>query len=159
MICALAASSWLPQAPPAGSSRSRRAVSTRSRPVRLVATDQAPAIGQHPSTAGELANLAKELLALQATPLALAQLTDAIVVSPSPFNADLFSNRDLHVVNATLIPLGIDKAIGKSQHQKVLHRLFAQVVIDSVDILVIEKLSECFIDLSRRIEALANRLF
>ena len=63
------------------------------------------------------------------------------------------------MINATLIPLGIDKAIGKSQHQKVLHRLFAQVVIDSVDILVIEKLSECFIDLSRRIEALANRLF
>ena len=89
----------------------------------------------------------------------VAQLTHAVVISPTALNAHLFRNRDLNVINATLIPLGIDKAIGKSQHQKVLDRLFAQVMIDSIDILLIEKLSECFIDLSRRIKALTNRLF
>ena len=89
----------------------------------------------------------------------IAQLTHPVVVGPTPLDPHLFCNGDLNMINATLIPLGIDKAIGKSQHQKVLDRLFAQVVIDSVDILLIEKLSECFIDLSRRIEALANWLF
>ena len=89
----------------------------------------------------------------------IAQLTHPVVVGPTPLDPHLFCNGDLNMINATLIPLGIDKAIGKSQYQKVLDRLFAQVVIDSLDILLIEKLSECFIDLSRRIEALANRLF
>ena len=89
----------------------------------------------------------------------IAQLTHPVVISPAALDAHLFRNGDLNVINAALIPLGVDKAVGKSQYQKVLDRLFPQIVIDSIDILLIEKLSECFIDLSRRIEALANRLF
>ena len=31
------------------------------------------------------------------------QLTDTIVVGPTPFDTDLFSNRDLHVIDTALI--------------------------------------------------------
>ena len=89
----------------------------------------------------------------------VAQLTHSVVISPPPFDPHLFRNGNLNMIDTTLIPLGIDKAIGKSQHQKVLDRLLAQVMINPVDILLIDKLSQCFIDLSRRIEAFTNRLF
>ena len=89
----------------------------------------------------------------------VTQLTHAVVISPTALNAHLFRNRDLNVINATLIPLGIDKPIGKSQHQEVLDRLFAKVVIDSVDILLFEESRQCFIDLTRGIKALTNWFF
>ena len=89
----------------------------------------------------------------------IAQLTDAIVVSPSPFNADLFSNRDLHVVNATLIPLGIDKPVSKPQHQQVLHRLLTQVMVNPVNVALVEKASQGLIDLAGGGQAFANGFF
>ena len=89
----------------------------------------------------------------------VTQLTHAIVISPTTLDPHLFRNRDLNVVDATLIPLRVDKPVSKSQHQEVLDRLFAKVVIDAVDILLFEKSCECFIDLTRGIEALANGFF
>ena len=89
----------------------------------------------------------------------VAQLTHPVVISPTALDAHFFGNGNLNVINAALIPLGVDKAVGKSEHQKVLDCLFAQIMIDSIDILLIEKLSECLVDFTRRIEALANWLF
>ena len=89
----------------------------------------------------------------------VAQLTHPVVISPTPLDPHLFRNGDLNMIDTTLIPLGVDKTIGKSQHQKILDRLFTQIVIDSVNISLIEKSSECLVDLTRSFEALTNRLF
>ena len=62
----------------------------------------------------------------------IAQLTHPVVVGPTPLDPHLFCNGDLNMINATLIPLGIDKAIGKSQYKDVLDCFFAEVVVDAV---------------------------
>ena len=71
-------SSWLPAARPADAARNRRAAVGRSRALQLVAGEQPPPITQQASSVADLLRLTQELLALQATPLSLAQLTDAI---------------------------------------------------------------------------------
>ena len=77
----------------------------------------------------------------------VAQLTDLVVIGPATFDTHHFTDRNLHVINAGVIPLTVDKAIGKSQYQQVLYGFLTQVVIDSINRLFIEILGECFVDL------------
>ena len=46
----------------------------------------------------------------------VAQLTHAVVVSPTALDTHLFSDRDLNVVNAALVPLRVDKSICEPQY-------------------------------------------
>ena len=45
------------------------------------------------------------------------QLTDLVVIRPATFDAHHFTDRNLHVINAGVVPLTVDEAIGKSQYQ------------------------------------------
>ena len=47
----------------------------------------------------------------------VAQLTDLVVIGPATFDTHHFTNRNLHVINAGVVPLTVDEAIGKSQYQ------------------------------------------
>ena len=47
----------------------------------------------------------------------VAQLTDLVVIGPSTLDTHHFADRNLHVINAGVVPLTVDEAIGKSQYQ------------------------------------------
>ena len=58
----------------------------------------------------------------------VSQLSDLIVIRKTTINADGFRHRDLHMIDAGIVPLGIDKTIGKTQRQQILDCFLAQIV-------------------------------
>ena len=54
----------------------------------------------------------------------IAQLPDLIVIRPATFDPYHLADRDLDVVNTGVIPLTVDKAVGKAQNKQVLDGLF-----------------------------------
>ena len=60
----------------------------------------------------------------------------AVVIAGACANAFGLHRGDLHVINIVAIPDGFKARIGKAEDQHVLDRLFAQVVIDTVELLL-----------------------
>ncbi len=57
-----------------------------------------------------------------------------LVVAAALLDADRFRHRDLHVVDVAAVPDRLEDAVGEAEDQDVLDGLFAQVVIDAVDL-------------------------
>ncbi len=89
----------------------------------------------------------------------VAQLAGLVEVAPTAFDADFFSDSNLHMGDAILVPLGLEQAVGKAQCNEVLHGLLAQIVVDPVDAVFREILRDCVVDPARRLKVVANRLF
>ena len=45
---------------------------------------------------------------------------------------------DLHVVDVLVVPQRLENAVGKPQHQQVLHGLLAQIMVDAVGLMFVE---------------------
>ncbi|MNP11859.1 hypothetical protein D3C76_1040680 [compost metagenome] len=63
----------------------------------------------------------------------VAQLAGLVEIAPAAFDADLLGHGDFHVGDGVLVPLGFEQAVGKAQGNQVLHRLLAQVVVDTIN--------------------------
>ena len=63
----------------------------------------------------------------------VASGTNTVVVAGAPAQADVFSHRDLYVVNVVCVPHRLEDLVGKAQRHDVLHCFLAQVVIDTED--------------------------
>ena len=61
--------------------------------------------------------------------------------------------------NVVLVPLGFEQAVGKTQGDQVLHRLFAQIVVDAVGAVFREKLRHGVVDLARRLQVRTDGFF
>ena len=77
---------------------------------------------------------------------------------PGP-NAFGFRHGDLHMINIVVIPDGFEARIGKAEDQHVLDRLFAQVVIDAVELLFTDLLEQLAIQRPRGRGIMPKRLF
>ncbi len=51
----------------------------------------------------------------------------------------LLGHGDLHVVDVLRVPQRLEDAVGEAQHQQVLHRLLAEVVVDAVGLALGER--------------------
>src|SRR5690348_1139455 len=72
-------------------------------------------------------------------------------------HADCFRGCDLHVINEESVPDRFKNAIAKPENQDVLNGLFAQVVIDSINLPLVESPLNFTIELLRRREIAAKR--
>ena len=66
----------------------------------------------------------------------VAQHADRVVVRRPMADGQVLGGRDLHVVDVVAVPDRLEDAVGESQHQHVLHRLLAQVVVDAIDLVL-----------------------
>ena len=57
-------------------------------------------------------------------------------------DADFLVDRDLDMVDVIAIPDRLEHAVGKAQHQDVLHRLLAEVMIDPVNLVLVDDLEQ-----------------
>src|ERR1700720_4409853 len=57
------------------------------------------------------------------------------------------------------IPDRLEQAVGEAQHQNVLHRLLAQIMVDAKNLILAEDPEQLAIELPRRGEIGAERLF
>src|SRR5690606_15066065 len=83
----------------------------------------------------------------------------AFVVIAARTRTDGLGHRDLHVVDMSRVPDGLEQDIGKAQGKQVLDRLFAEVVVDAIDLIFGEDLADFVVDLDRRLQIVAGRLF
>lgn len=68
----------------------------------------------------------------------VAQGAGTVIISGSVFDADGFGRGDLHMVDVAPIPQRLKHGVGETEDEDVLHRLFAQVVIDAEDLVLRE---------------------
>ncbi len=61
-----------------------------------------------------------------------------VVVRAAGAHQVLLGDGDLHVIDVVAVPDGLEDAVGESQDQDVLHRLLPEVVVDSVDLVLLE---------------------
>ncbi len=89
----------------------------------------------------------------------VAQRAGLLVERPAAFDAQRFGRGDLHVVNVIAVPDRLEHSVGKAEDQNVLHRLFAEVVVDAEDLALVEDGVDLVVELARRVEVVAEGLF
>ena len=89
----------------------------------------------------------------------VAQRAGGIVEAAAVADAELLVDGDLDMVDMVAIPDRLEHAVGKSQHQDVLHRLLAEIMIDPVDLVLVHQLQELGVEVLGRFEVGAERLF
>ena len=72
----------------------------------------------------------------------VAQRAGCVVETAAVSDAKLLVDGDLDVIDVIAIPDRLEHAVGESQHQDVLHRLLAEIVIDPVNLLLIDYFQE-----------------
>ena len=53
-------------------------------------------------------------------------------------NADVFGHGDLHMIDVFVIPERFEDGVGKPKNEEILNGLFAEIMIDPVDLALIE---------------------
>ena len=80
------------------------------------------------------------------------------VVVAAPLDAKGLSHRDLHVVDVAPVPDRLEDAVAKPQHHDVLNGLFAQVMVDAIDLLLRETFGQRGVQRLGRVVVMAKRL-
>ena len=68
----------------------------------------------------------------------VAQHAGGIVVVGAAADVDLLGHGDLHVVDVVAVPDRLEDRVGEPQHEDVLDRFLAEIVVDAVDLLLVE---------------------
>ena len=89
----------------------------------------------------------------------VAERAGLVVIIAAAFDADLFGHRDLHVIDGLARPDRLHQHVGEAEHEQVLHRLLAEIVVDAENPLFVEDGADAVIDLARGSEIAADRLF
>ena len=88
----------------------------------------------------------------------VAQRSRGFVIPAALFHAHRFGRRDLHIVDVMAIPDRLENAVAEAEHHQVLHGLFAQVMVDPVNLRFLQRLLDVFIELNGGVEVAAERL-
>ena len=88
----------------------------------------------------------------------VAQRARLLVIAGARADAFLLRHRDLHVIDVLLIEQRFEDAVGEPEHQDVLDRFLAQVVIDAVDLPLVEDGGDRVVDRAGRCEIVSDRL-
>ena len=88
----------------------------------------------------------------------VAQSAGFLVITAALAHAQLFADRDLHVVDRVPVPQAFENRVRKAKHQNVLHRFFAQVMVDAKDLLLAGVVGQLIVQLPRGFQIVAERL-
>ena len=88
----------------------------------------------------------------------VAERARRVVVAAASLDADGFGHGDLDVVDMAGVPQRLEQGIGEAERQQVLDRLFAQVMVDAVDLLFGEYAADLVVDLAGGFQIVADRL-
>src|SRR6266852_5971861 len=73
-------------------------------------------------------------------------------------DGELFRHRDLHVIDVIAVPDRLEQSIGETQHEDVLHRFLAEIMIDAVNLMLVENLEQLLVEAASGSEIGAERL-
>ena len=89
----------------------------------------------------------------------VAQGACSVVELAPGLDAYRLGRGDLHVTDMVSVPERLEDAVGKAQHQDVLHRLLAEEMIDPIDLVFAQNFQDLRIERPRRSQVMAERLF
>ncbi len=89
----------------------------------------------------------------------VAQSSGLFVVTRACANTTSFSRGDLDVVDIVAIPDRLEHRISETKDKYVLHRIFAEVVIDAINLTLFEHLGNGGVQSFRRFEISPERFF
>src|SRR5438270_685929 len=79
----------------------------------------------------------------------VAQRAGRIIELAAMLDRERFRHSDLDMIDVISVPDRLEQAVGKPQHQNVLHRLLSEIMIDAVDLVLIEHLEQLMIERAR----------
>ena len=85
--------------------------------------------------------------------------TGLLVVRAAPFHADRFRRRDLHVVDIGAVPERLENPVAETERHDVLDGLFAEIVVDPVDLTLVEALLQAALQHAGAVEIMTEGLF
>ena len=89
----------------------------------------------------------------------VAEDPGAVVIAASLAHVHVFGRRNLHVAHVIAIPDRLENGVGKSKDEDVLNRLFAQVMVNTVDLILAAHGVQLAVERPRRVEVAPERLF
>src|SRR5690348_15088580 len=89
----------------------------------------------------------------------VAQGPGFFVIAAALLDADAFRDRNLNVIHVAAVPDRLEDAVGEAKDQDVANRLFAQVMVNAIDLLLVEDLMQLLIELAGTGEIAAKGLF
>ena len=89
----------------------------------------------------------------------VAQSSGRLKISATLFHPHRLRDRDLDVVDEAAVPNRFEDAVTEAEDQHVLHGLFAQVVIDAVDLAFAHHAADLSVECARALQVVAERLF
>ncbi len=72
-----------------------------------------------------------------------------VVAAAAALHADRLGHGDLHEFDVLLVPQRFEEGVAEAEHQQVLHRLLAQVVVDAVELVLADQLEQVGIERER----------
>ena len=89
----------------------------------------------------------------------VAQGSGLVVIAAAMLDAYRFGHGDGHIVHITPVPDGLEERIGETEGQNVLHRFFAQVMVNAENLRFVEIGREHAIQLPGGFQVIADRFF
>ena len=89
----------------------------------------------------------------------VAKRAGGIIEPPARSDIERFRHGDLHVVDVIAVPQRLENAVGESENENVLNRLFAEVVVDPINLAFGEHGQNVTVEGLRRWQIDAERLF
>src|SRR5713226_7647113 len=87
----------------------------------------------------------------------VAQRAGAVIVTAAFLYAHALGCGDLHMVDITAIPDRLEDAVGETEDQDILHGLFAEIMVDAVDLALGEDRADFLIERTSGVEVVAER--
>ncbi len=88
----------------------------------------------------------------------VAQRSGMIEVAAASLHAHRLRHRDLHVVDVAAVPDRLKDSVGEAERQDVLHRLFAQIMIDAVDLRLVRHFQQLLVQRFGRLQIVSEGL-
>ena len=89
----------------------------------------------------------------------VAQLPGLLVISGAMLHAERLRHRDLHVVNILPIPNRLENRVRKAEHQNILHRHFAEIVVNPINLRLSQRARQFRVQRHRAFQIAAKRFF
>src|SRR5208283_659752 len=89
----------------------------------------------------------------------VAESAGGFIEAAAMLDPDGFGGGNLDMVDVMAVPERFDDVVGEAEDHDVLDRLFAEVMVDAVDLLFGEDLLEVVVELDSGLQVVAKRLF
>ena len=81
----------------------------------------------------------------------IAECAAFFIVAAAMLHAERLRRCNLHMIDVSAIPNRLDNGVGKPKRKDILHRLFAEIVVNSINLLFLEYIVDIGIEQPRRI--------